>query len=155
MTLGDRLKEIRKQKKLTLDEIASMTGVSKGTLSQIENGKVQPSTDNLIKICERLECSSDYLLLGIIKENHKEEVQKEMTLTGGSVDLVEKLVYFAELSIVSKNQAIEFKEETVKAKDQIIEIQENTKNELMKEKDEQIKLQREIIGYFNKRSIDN
>ncbi|NSS17823.1 helix-turn-helix transcriptional regulator, partial [Enterococcus faecalis] len=36
--IGNNLKKIRQEKKLTLDELAGITGVSKGMLSQIEKG---------------------------------------------------------------------------------------------------------------------
>ena len=49
-----RLKEARKQRKLTLRELAKLTGISKTELNDIENGKVIPRLDIYCKICKVL-----------------------------------------------------------------------------------------------------
>ncbi|MDY2983970.1 MAG: XRE family transcriptional regulator [Synergistes jonesii] len=48
--LSDRIKKLRKEKKLTLETVAGATGLSKGYLSQIENGRVEPSIAVLRKL---------------------------------------------------------------------------------------------------------
>ena len=40
MTQGERIRELRKALKLTLDRFGERVGVKKSALSQIENGKV-------------------------------------------------------------------------------------------------------------------
>jgi len=39
MTIGERLRELRKVKGLTLDELSARTGVNKASISSFENGK--------------------------------------------------------------------------------------------------------------------
>jgi len=51
--LGDRIRKIRKQKKLTLEALAG-TELTKGMLSLIENNKAKPSMESLVYIAERL-----------------------------------------------------------------------------------------------------
>lgn len=41
--IGDTLRNVRRQRKLTLDELAKRSGVSKSMLSQIERGLVNPT----------------------------------------------------------------------------------------------------------------
>ena len=41
------IKKIRKEKKLTLEKLSEMTGISKTTLNYIENEKVSPRMDAL------------------------------------------------------------------------------------------------------------
>lgn len=48
---GMRLRRYRQEKKLTLRELATATGLSIGFLSKIENGTGNPSIDNIQKIC--------------------------------------------------------------------------------------------------------
>ena len=48
--LGKRLKEIRKAKRLTQEQVAEMIGVETPSISNIENGKYYPSAENLDKI---------------------------------------------------------------------------------------------------------
>lgn len=52
-SLGERIKQLRKQKKMTLAELAG-NRLTKGMLSLIENGKAQPSMESLRYIAERV-----------------------------------------------------------------------------------------------------
>ncbi|MGF1919349.1 helix-turn-helix domain-containing protein [Enterococcus faecalis] len=63
--IGVNLKKIRKTKNLTLDELSSITEVSKGMLSQIEKGKTSPTINTIWKISNGLNIPYTYLL-----ENH-------------------------------------------------------------------------------------
>lgn len=62
-TLGQRIKEIRKEYPLTLEELGDAVGVTHAFLSRIENNKVKPSDKLLKKIAEVLDenDSQDYL----------------------------------------------------------------------------------------------
>jgi len=53
-TVGNRLKTIRAQKNLTLDEVAKLTDVSKPMLGQIERGQSTPTITTLAKIATGL-----------------------------------------------------------------------------------------------------
>ncbi len=50
LKIGERLKEIRKVRCLTLDDAANLTGVSKPMLGQIERGQSSPTINTLWKI---------------------------------------------------------------------------------------------------------
>lgn len=51
-----KLWEIRTAKSLKLEAVATVTGVSKSTLNNIENGKTSPTLANLEKIAKGLGC---------------------------------------------------------------------------------------------------
>lgn len=51
-----KLWEIRTAKGLKLEAVAAVTGVSKSTLNNIENGKTSPTLANLEKISKGLGC---------------------------------------------------------------------------------------------------
>lgn len=57
----ERLKELRKKKGLKQQEIAELLGVKRNTYSDWENGKTEPSFENLIKLADLLEVTLDYL----------------------------------------------------------------------------------------------
>lgn len=64
MTQGERVKNIRKTLKLTLEEFGSKVGVTKQTVSRIENG-VNNLTDQMTKsICREYNVNYDYLMYG-------------------------------------------------------------------------------------------
>lgn len=62
--MGARLKEARRTKKVTAEQLAEQLGVTKAAVSAWETDRAYPSVDNLIRICELLDVSSDYLLMG-------------------------------------------------------------------------------------------
>ena len=63
-TLGERIKETRKSRKITLRDIEKATGVNNGTLSLIENDKTDPKVSTLKVIAEFLNVPIDYLITG-------------------------------------------------------------------------------------------
>ena len=62
MNLGSLLRRRRKEKKLTLKQVAEKAGVSEGFMSQVENNVKSPSVDTLINICRALEADIGELL---------------------------------------------------------------------------------------------
>ena len=62
MTVGSRIKELRKQQKLTLRELARRADISHTFLSDIENNRSQPSLNRLRDIAEALQVKISYLL---------------------------------------------------------------------------------------------
>jgi transcriptional regulator with XRE-family HTH domain len=58
----ERLKALRIDKKLSQPELAQLVGVSNGMISFWENSVNEPTISNLIKLCQILEVSADYLL---------------------------------------------------------------------------------------------
>ena len=61
--LGKRIKKLRKEKGLSLDQLAVMTDTAKSYLWSLENKEGQnPSSDKIIKLAEALDVTIDYLL---------------------------------------------------------------------------------------------
>lgn len=64
MTQGERVKEVRKSLKMTLEEFGSKVGVAKQTISRIENG-INNLTDQMAKsICREYNVNYDWLVSG-------------------------------------------------------------------------------------------
>lgn len=59
---GERLKKLRKEKRLTQKQLASMIGVQHSIISFYEVGDRIPSVEIIIKLSSVLHVSSDYLL---------------------------------------------------------------------------------------------
>lgn len=62
MTLGEKLKEARKQVGLSQEELSEKLGVSRSAVAKWETDKGIPDIDNLKNISELLNVSLDYLL---------------------------------------------------------------------------------------------
>ena len=58
--LGERLKKIRKDKKITQDEIAGFLGVKRQTYSAYERGVSVPDSLTLKKLADYFEVSTDF-----------------------------------------------------------------------------------------------
>ncbi len=63
-TLGTRLKNLRKSKKLTQQQVADTIGVSKTSVIYWEKDENLPKHDSLMALAQILEVTSDYLLHG-------------------------------------------------------------------------------------------
>lgn len=59
---SERLKELRLKKGLTQTELGEKVGVKQNTFTNWENGKREPSFENLIKLADLFEVSLDCLL---------------------------------------------------------------------------------------------
>ncbi|OOM15736.1 helix-turn-helix domain-containing protein [Clostridium saccharobutylicum] len=57
LIIGNKLKEIRNKRDLSLDEVSKLTGVSKAMLGQIERGQSNPTVSTLWKIATGLKVS--------------------------------------------------------------------------------------------------
>ncbi|HVI40274.1 MAG TPA: XRE family transcriptional regulator [Anaerovoracaceae bacterium] len=62
LIVASNLKAIRENKKLSLDQVAKLTGVSKSMLGQIERGEVNPTISVVWKIANGLKISFTSLL---------------------------------------------------------------------------------------------
>lgn len=62
--IGRRIATTRKQLKLTQENLSNATGLSTQTISSAENGRKALRPENIVKICESLNISADYLLCG-------------------------------------------------------------------------------------------
>lgn len=60
--LGDRIKALRKARKLSQIELAQKLNISKQSVSNWENNNILPSIEMLKKIAVFFSCSTDYLL---------------------------------------------------------------------------------------------
>jgi transcriptional regulator with XRE-family HTH domain len=60
MQLGKTIREIRKQKNLTLKDVARMTSLTESMLSQIENDRTKPSITTLLAVSKALNTPIGY-----------------------------------------------------------------------------------------------
>jgi len=63
--IGNRIKLIRKDKGLSLDELSKMTGFEVTLLAKIENAEVQPQLGTVIKLSKALDSAFGRLVSGV------------------------------------------------------------------------------------------
>lgn len=54
--LVEKLRKIRKDKHITLKQMSEMTGTTYTSISDIENGKANPTLDTLNRLADALDC---------------------------------------------------------------------------------------------------
>lgn len=64
MTPGERVKKIRKEKNLTLEKFGEKVGVTKQTISRIENGINSLTEQMIISICREFNINEEWLRNG-------------------------------------------------------------------------------------------
>lgn len=76
MNLDEKIKKIRKDNKMSQDDLAEIINVTRQTVSNWENGKNYPDIETLVKISDKFDISLDILL----KENMKmvKEIDKNV-----------------------------------------------------------------------------
>ncbi len=77
----EKLKELRKEKGISLKELGSVVGVAESTMSLYENGKRQPDYETLLKLAEYFGVTVDYLLRG---GNEFERLPEELVILNRS-----------------------------------------------------------------------
>ena len=75
VAFGERLKALRKGRKLSQEKVADELGVSTIHYKHIENGQVGCSIDLLLILSEKYDVTTDYLLTGTNMEK-KDEIEQ-------------------------------------------------------------------------------
>lgn len=76
MTLSDRLQVLRKSHNFSQEQLAEKLNVSRQAISKWESGQANPDINNLLKLSDIYQTSTDYILTGkelnkpIVNEDH-------------------------------------------------------------------------------------
>ncbi|OHD17315.1 MAG: XRE family transcriptional regulator [Spirochaetes bacterium GWD1_27_9] len=93
---GDKIREIREKKKITLKEVAEKAFVSESLISQIERNKVSPAIDTLLKIAEIIDIDLEYLFSDFKRTKSvsivKNDERKKIIIEGISYEQISKTV---------------------------------------------------------------
>lgn len=69
--IGQKIKEFRKKKTLTQEDLAERINITPHHLSAIERGKYYPSLETTILIMNELDCTADDILSCVLKSEYK------------------------------------------------------------------------------------
>ena len=90
--LGKRIKEIRKSKRLTQEQLAEYIGIETSSVSNIENGRYFPTAENLDKIMQILQISPCELFAAEYNESN-DNLIAELTDAMKNSEKLTKLMY--------------------------------------------------------------
>src|SRR5699024_4954902 len=83
MTIGENIKKIRKEKKITQQQLAKQIGISRSYLGDLENNRYSPSARTLDMLANKLDVTMLYLTTGNkalkdLNEAEQKELSKEI-----------------------------------------------------------------------------
>lgn len=65
LKVGDEIRRLRKQRKITQEQLSEMTGIGRTAISKYENGSIEMPMYSFVSICEALQIDFLELLEGI------------------------------------------------------------------------------------------
>ncbi len=108
-TIGERLTELLEKADMSVPELANKTGVVKGTIYNIINGKTLPKQDTISNIAKELNTSMDYLIFGT--NEYKDKIEKQLLETFRELNYENKIEIVGETTkLLTKQQLDENKE---------------------------------------------
>ena len=90
MTLSDRLQVLRKSHNLSQEQLAEKLNVSRQAISKWESGQANPDINNLLKLSDIYQTSTDYILTG--KELNKPIVNEDHIVYKEKGDLINYMI---------------------------------------------------------------
>lgn len=114
-SIKENIRKIRKQRKMTQEDMAHLLGISVTAYRDLEKGNTSIMNAHFLKIAELLETSTEELVLGYrpvqMPGKKLEEMQAEYSERIAALetenDYLKKLVKSLEETIATKNQIIE------------------------------------------------
>lgn len=110
MTISYRLKELRKEKKMTQAKVAQSLGTTQQSYARWENGKVTPTSEKLAQIAKFYGVTTDYLLGDQSEEVDLSNVELLFRMTSDGMTKEEQKVFKDELIEFMKERQRAFKE---------------------------------------------
>ena len=107
MSVGEKIKFLRKQKNLTQGELAKELGVSKSTVAMYEIGRNFPNVEMLHKLCRTLNTTGDYLI-GLTDEPNKKFIPQSVDLSADAAHLIDN---YNKLNTSGKEKASDYVED--------------------------------------------
>ena len=104
MKFGDNLRQIRKNKKMSQEQLAEKVNVTRQSVSKWENGEAYPEMNNILELCKIFNCKindlvhtdmrdiaslDEEIVMNVVKFNEKK--QKEMKKLSNIIGLIGKI----------------------------------------------------------------
>jgi transcriptional regulator with XRE-family HTH domain len=121
MTVGQRLKQARKAAKLSGEKLGAYINVSKGQISNIENGTSDLTYGNAVALSQVLGISPEWLLHGQEQKGQHAQAGRDIGIQAGR-DVTQGNGSDCEQKLAAALREIELLRERIKDKEQLIEL---------------------------------
>ena len=99
--IGKKLKKLRKAKKLTVKDIAAMTGFSASFVYAIEQERKNPCYENIMLLCEKLDVPPAYFF-------DDSKTTYDIVLENGALEVLELLDDYVQWNEADQKDLINF-----------------------------------------------
>ena len=104
MKFGDNLRQLRKSKKMSQEQLAEKVNVTRQSVSKWENGEAYPEMNNILELCKIFNCNindlihtdmtdisslDEEIIMNVVKFNEKK--QKEIKFLSNIISLIGKI----------------------------------------------------------------
>ena len=90
VAIGSRIRAARQAQRMTIEQVADATGLTKGFLSRVERDLTSPSVASLVTLCQVLSVSIGDLFA--VPETHLTRAQEAPRISLGGEGIVERLL---------------------------------------------------------------
>lgn len=87
--IGQRIRDLRKQKRMSQTELAKSAGVSQTTVTAWETGKAEPSSSAVARLADIFNVTTDYLLG---RPNKQETKKDDVELSDEDRELIRRIM---------------------------------------------------------------
>ena len=94
MTIGEKIKAFRKERKLTQAKLSELTGIAEITIRQYEAGKYKPKTEQLIKLSAAL---------GVSVHDLAPDIYEKYTFNKQELELIDAVNHFLQRDVSEKD----------------------------------------------------
>ena len=106
MSIAERLQDLRKKAGYSQEQVAEMMGISRQAISKWESGQGNPEIDNVVKLTEIYNVSTDYILLGhenkiSVSEPEKKTMSKEARIALAIISVIAATAIVTVLFIIA------------------------------------------------------
>lgn len=91
MILGSRIKELRKEKHLTQQQLADLINVTKVSVCCYEKGSRTPNLETFLDLVRVLETTPDYLLGADVKVVSEEDEEYSVVLPKEDIQIIKEI----------------------------------------------------------------
>lgn len=91
MIIGERLKDARKKKNMSQQQLGDLLGVSKVSICGYENGVRIPTIENFVQLLDILDLSADYLLGRDVTVVSEDEEEYKAKMSKDDIKIIKEL----------------------------------------------------------------
>lgn len=115
ISIKDNIRRLRKERRLTQENMAYQLGISLTAYRDLERGSTSIMNENIVRLAELFSTSTEEIVLGYMPSQKTDKTLEEMKNEyQGQVNILEKRIEYLEKLVRSLEETIETKNEIIR-----------------------------------------